>query len=143
MAWSPDGKRLATASQDRTTNVWETTSGHELLTLKGHTDSVLSVAWSPDGKRLATASLDHTVKVWDAVSGQESLTLNGFTDSVWSMAWSQDGKRLATVGWDGTVKVYAIDIHDLLNLARSRVTRDLTSEECQRYFQAKICPARP
>ena len=55
--------------------MWDAASGQELLTLKGHTDAVWSVAWSPDGKRLATGSLDQTTKVWDAVSGQELLTL--------------------------------------------------------------------
>ena len=62
MAWSPDGKRLATASWDKTAKVWDAASGQELLTLKGHTGMVISVAWSPDGKRLATASDDKTAR---------------------------------------------------------------------------------
>ena len=61
--------------------VWDATSGQEMLTLKGHTDGVTSVAFSPDGKRLASASWDQTVKVWDATSGQETLTLKGHTGS--------------------------------------------------------------
>ena len=56
MAFSPDGKRLASASGDQTVKVWDATSGQEMLTLKGHTDAVMSVAFSPDGKRLASAS---------------------------------------------------------------------------------------
>ncbi len=75
-------------------------------TLKGHTDSVLSVAWNPDGTRLATASMDKTAKVWDVVSGQELLTLKGHTNIVDSVAWSPDGKRLATASWDGTAKIW-------------------------------------
>ena len=60
---------------DETVEVWDAASGQELLTLKGHTGSVTSVAWGPDGKRLATGSWDRTAKVWDTASGQELLTL--------------------------------------------------------------------
>ena len=78
----PDGKRLASASVDQTVKVWDATSGQEMLTLKGHTGAVMSVAFSPDGKRLASASGDQTVKVWDATTGQETLTLKGHTAQV-------------------------------------------------------------
>jgi hypothetical protein len=77
VAWNPDGKRLATTSEDKTAKVWDAFSGQELLTLKGHTSYVMSVAWSPDGKRLATASQDNIAKVWDAASGEELLILRG------------------------------------------------------------------
>ena len=143
VAWSPDGKRLATGSYDKTAKVWDAATGQELLTLKGHTGYVFSVAWSPDGKRLATGSWDGTAKVWDAASGQELLTLKGHTDVVSSVAWSPDGKRLATASSDGTVQIYAMDIRELLDLARSRVTRNLTPDECQRYFQSNTCPPLP
>jgi WD40 repeat protein/serine/threonine protein kinase len=106
IALSPDGKRLASASDDQTVKVWDTTSGQEVLTLKGHTNVVWSVAFSPDGKRLASASDDQTVKVWDATSGQEVLTLKGHTSGVRSVAFSPDGKRLASASEDHMVKVW-------------------------------------
>jgi WD40 repeat protein len=63
VAFSPDGKRLATASLDKTAKVWDVSSGQESLTLTGHTDGLRGVSFSPDGKRLATASADGTVRV--------------------------------------------------------------------------------
>ena len=91
----------------------------------------------------ASASLDKTVKLWDADSGHELLTLRGHSDSVTGVAFSPDGKRLASASDDNTVQVYALDIKDLLQLARKRITRSLTPEECKRYFQTETCPALP
>ncbi len=106
VAFSSDGKRLASASFDNTVKVWDATNGQETLTLNGHTQMVFSVAFGPDGKRLASASFDQTVKLWDATSGQEALTLNGHTGPVNSVAFSADGKRLASASKDQTVKVW-------------------------------------
>jgi len=106
VAFSPDGKRLASASGDGTAKVWDAGTGQETLTLKGHTGWVTSVAFSPDGKQLASANGDGTVQVWDAGTGQETLTLKGHTGRVVSVAFSPDGKRLASAGTDKTVMVW-------------------------------------
>jgi len=65
LACSPDGRRLATSSDDRTIKLWDTTTGEEVFTLRGHTAGVLCVAFSPDGQRIASGSWDRTVRVWD------------------------------------------------------------------------------
>jgi len=140
LSYSPDGKRLVTSGADGNARVWDTTDGQLLLTLKGHTGAITGVDYSPDGKRIATASIDSTARLWDAASGEELLTLGGHTSGLTSVAFYPDGKRLATSSLDGTVRIYALNLDDLLSLARQRLTRSLTVDECQRYLHLQECP---
>ena len=71
------------------------------------------------------------------------LTLRGHSSFVISVAWSPDGKRLATASRDGTVQVYAMDIHDLMNIARQRVTAHPSDEGCKKYLGVDECPPFP
>jgi WD40 repeat protein/serine/threonine protein kinase len=115
MAFSPDGRRLATAGFDQTIKIWDPTTGQETLTLREHTDMVWSVAFSLDGHRLVSAGTDRSVRVWDATpwkdgeTGQELTTLRGHQNSVKSVAFHPQGNLLASGGWDGTVKLWDLD----------------------------------
>jgi WD40 repeat protein len=141
-AYSPDGKLVALASYFGTVSIWDTSTGKQLLTLTGHTSSVNAEAFSPDGKLLATASQDGTVRLWNVTSGANPLTLYVDIGGVGGVSFSPDGKRLAVGGRSG-VSIFYLQIEDVIALAKSRVTRALTLEECQQYLHVDTCPAVP
>jgi WD40 repeat protein len=107
VAWSPDGKLLATCGYDRLIKLWDVESGKEVRTLRDHSDAVYAVAFHPRGALLASAAADRTVKVWDVVTGRRLYTLGQSTDWVYSVSWSPDGRFLAAGGVDKSIRVWA------------------------------------
>jgi WD40 repeat protein len=85
--------------------------------------------------------------VWNVSSGieqrDEPLTLYGHTAAVYDVVFSPDGQRLATASKDGTSRVYALPIDDLVTIAKSRLTRGLTTDECQKFLHVAQCPVEP
>jgi WD40 repeat protein len=108
VAYSPDGVRLASASDDKTVKLWQADSGKLRRSFEGHSGGVTSVAFSPDGARLASAADDNTVKLWDAASGKLLRTFEGHGDQVESVAFSPDGARLVSAGADGAVRLWDV-----------------------------------
>ena len=121
VAFSPDGKTLASASWDKTIKLWDVASGKEVRSLRGHEHNVRSVAFSPDGKTLASGSADKTIKLWDAASGKEVRSLRGHESYVYSVAFSPDGKTLASGSDDKTIKLW--------DVASGKETRSLRGHE--------------
>ncbi|KAG6329629.1 hypothetical protein ID866_9461 [Astraeus odoratus] len=129
VVFSPDGKRIASGSDDNTVCLWDVETGLQLGgPLKGHTSSVTSVAFSPDGKRIASGSDDSTVCLWDVETGlQLGSPLKGHTSSVTSVAFSPDGKRIASGSFDNTICLWDAETGSQLGSPLERHTSSVTS----------------
>ena len=114
-AWSPDGTKIATASQDRTAKIWESATGKELKTLKDHSDAVSRVCFAPDGKTVYTASLDHNVRRFDATTGETQKTFTGHAEAVNALALNADGKRVVSSGNEPNLRWWNTDSGDVTN----------------------------
>lgn len=109
VAYSPDGRVLVSASEDRTARLWDTASGRTLHVLRGHEHEITCAAFSREGDVVATGSGDQTIRLWEVASGREIATLRGHTDFVTALAYSLDGRRIASGGRDGSVRVWDRD----------------------------------
>jgi len=106
VAFSPDGRCLASAHSGGIVRIRDAATGESLQELEGHTDMAWSVAFSPDGHHLASGSEDRTVHMWDAATGERLRQLNGHTMWVTTVAFSADGSHLASGSADCTVRVW-------------------------------------
>ncbi|MBC1191449.1 protein kinase [Microcystis aeruginosa BLCCF108] len=108
VAYSPDGRYLASGSDDDTLTIWEVATGKQLRTLTGHSNMVWSVAYSPDGRYLASGSDDDTLTIWEVATGKQLRTLTGHSNMVWSVAYSPDGRYLASGSDDDTLTIWEV-----------------------------------
>lgn len=114
IAFSPDGKYLATGDTDYKIRLWRIATDEIVLTLQGHEGWIRSVAFSPDGRMLASGSEDRTIGLWDMATGQCRRTLKGHQGWIRSIAFSPDGQWLASGGEDQTVRLWHVPTGDQL-----------------------------
>jgi WD40 repeat protein len=105
-SFSHDGRRIVTASRDKTARIWDARSGTLLVVLRGHTDQVGGATFNADGTRVVTASDDGTSRIWDARSGAQVRIISGHEDAVSSAAFSPDGQRIVTGSADKTARIW-------------------------------------
>jgi WD40 repeat protein len=143
LAFSPDGRQLVTAAFDGSIRMWDVPTGREIRSVLGYT-AALGLAFSPDGTQLATIHRDQRLRLWDARTLEETIVLDPqiarASGPVDKLAFSPDGTRLAATGGDGAVRVYVLPIDQLVPLARARVDRAFTEQECRQYLHLETCP---
>ena len=118
VAFSPDGERIVSGSNDRTLRMWDARTSQEILTFTGHSGSVLCAVFRRDGTQIVSGSADETLKVWDATTGQELRNLSGHTNFINTVAISGDGRQIVSGSGDHTLKVWdAMTAKEILTLA--------------------------
>jgi WD40 repeat protein/transcriptional regulator with XRE-family HTH domain len=138
ITYSPDGRYVALARQLGSLTIFNTSTGSIIMTLKSHGSDMLAVGFSPDGRQIATSSMDGTTRVWDTNTGQNTLML---PISGSYISFSQNGKELV-IGNSSGLYGFVVPTDDLIRLAKSRVTRTLSTDECQQYLHVAACPAQ-
>jgi WD40 repeat protein len=134
---SPDGEKVATVSGDGSLKIWDAKTGEEALILIGATN-VNAVDFSTDGKYLATVSSDGTARKWDASSGEELVVYRIPGSLLEDVEITPDGTKIIVSG-AGFVYGYVFGLDETIRLARSRLTRWFTLEECRKYLHQEAC----
>ncbi len=106
LSWSPDSRRIASSSYDGTVQVWDASSGGDVLTYRGHQHAVWTVAWQPEGTMIASGGQESIVQVWEADTGNSYSSYTGHSAGIEAVAWSPDGLYIASASDDKTVQVW-------------------------------------
>ena len=145
---SPNGTLLSIGRADRTVELWQLPASpwepglddaSMLYEIQSEAGLILSMAFYPNGEKFGIAGLENVVEIRDSESGELHQKFP-LPSGVRTFQFSSDGKRLITNSFDGIIRVFILDVDELLALARSRVTRSLTDDECRQYLHTESCP---
>ena len=106
VAFSPDSRRILTASGDGIVRVWDAATGERLHDLVGHGNHVLCAVYSPDDKRIASGGIDQNIRIWDAETFEQVARLGGHEDYVYALVWGADSQQLISSSGDYTVRIW-------------------------------------
>jgi WD40 repeat protein len=137
--FDPTGPRVVVSGSDGIAETWDVRSGRRLAVMAGPPGGVKDLVFSPDGSTVATASVDGLVRLFDAETGAQQLSLRGGGCELWGVAFSPDATKLASTSLCDGVRIWALDIDDLLQIARREAGRSLTDEECRQYLHVDEC----
>jgi WD40 repeat protein len=137
--FDPSGPRVVLSGSDGLAEVWDVESGERLAVLAGPPGGVNDLAFSPEGSRIATASVDGPGAAVRRGHGGTSAQPARVRMRRGGVAFSPDGVKLASTSWCDGVRIWALDIDDLLEIARREAGRSLTDEECRQYLHVDEC----
>ena len=110
VAFSSDGKRIVSGSDDKTIRLWDAETGEQRQHLEGHQHRVSSVGFSPEGRRIVSGSYDKTIRLWDAETGEQLGQPLEHQDQVWCVGFSPDGRRIVSGSYDRTIRLWDAEI---------------------------------
>lgn len=138
IAFSHSGNLLAAGDWNGVLTLWDYSTGEKLFSVEAFNHGIFRVVFSPDDTLIAVVGEE--TKVWDVETGQRLLTLKDHSDAIFDVAFSSDGRHLTTTSVDGTVRVHLLNLEELKELAKSRLTRWWTPDECQQFLHSPDCP---
>ena len=139
LAFGPDGKRLAAGGTGGFIILWNVVTGEEVLRFTGELGSVSTLLFTSDGRRLISGE-EASARIWELAGGEERVRLT--TMGSRHAALSEDESRLYATSYNNSVRIYTVSLEDAIAVARSRLTRSLTEEECRQYLQRESCPGQ-
>lgn len=139
--FDPSGELIVTSRPvEGIADVWDARTGRREATLTASAH-VLDMAFDPSGATLATAHADGTIRLWDPERGVQRLVFHAEDREVEKVAFSPDGSMLASTDREGLVRVWALDLDDLIAIARTKLTREFSEDECRQYLHLERCPS--